>query len=241
MICLVDHHRLADLRQLSLQEDPYACRIACLFDSYGLSYDFARFWVQYDTNGQATAAIVRYYDAVTAALTDNSDREELTGFLQVIGFGSLSAPEPLLPGQEEAGVLMRLVRPADAPELSDDLVLNDQPSLNGVYRLLESCRDELNVPPYESFLLDMSHKLRHGTALCITLEKDGVPIACAMTVAQSETCAVIGGVAVHRQFRRRGYGTACVTELCRRLSGRSVLLVREPHRNRAFYEKRGFI
>lgn len=240
MIRLVDEKSLGDLQTFCLQKEIDACRIACLLESYGLGYDFVRFWLQYDLAEKPTAAIVNYEGSVTAALTDDCNRQELREFLRVIGWSTLSSRAELLPGQEKPGILMRLTTPAAAPDLPAETVVSDHPSLRDVYELLNSCRDELSVPPYESFLLDLSHKLRHGTARCCTLEYHKQTVACAMTVALSPTCAVIGAVAVDKNYRRRGFGRCCVQTLCSRLGERTVLLLREPHKNRAFYEALGF-
>ena len=87
----------------------------------------------------------------------------------------------------------------------------------------------------------MSHKLRHGTSKCIAVEYKGEYAACAMTVAQSASSAVIGAVAVKREYRRLGFGSLCVSELCRMLGNREIFIVRLKDRNKEFYEQLGFI
>ena len=240
MIRFVDEKLRPALEELTLRRDVCACRINCLLQSYGTGYDFVRFWLQLPPSGTPAAAVVKYDSAVTVFLTDRSDLGELREFVRMLGWGSLSANAPLLPGQEAVGVVMELSERISPPALPEGLVLNESPRLLDVYALLESCRDELQVPAYESFLLDLSHKLRHGTALCCTLERGGRTVACAMTVSRSSVCAVIGAVAVGKEYRRRGYGSLCVRALCSRLSDSTVLLQREPRKNREFYEALGF-
>ncbi|MBQ1660046.1 MAG: GNAT family N-acetyltransferase, partial [Clostridia bacterium] len=140
-------------------------------------------------------------------------------------------------------VIMRLVcREEISTVLKGGAEFVYTPDLNNVYRLLELCRESgFDVPQYEDFILDMSHKLRHGTSKCIAVEYKGEYAACAMTVAQSASSAVIGAVAVKREYRRLGFGSLCVSELCRMLGNREIFIVRLKDRNKEFYEQLGFI
>lgn len=238
MICLVDDSTLPQLRELALHRSVHACRIACLLDSYGLKYGFCSFWLQYDVDGRAVSAVSRYYSNVSVELTEESDITELRQFLDAVGYDSISAGEPLV--SCGSTVTMRL-EALKASTAGCDKYIEYEPELSEVYSLLSDCRSELAVPEYETFILDMSHKIRHGTALCTALRADGRLVSCAMTVAQSSVCAVIGAVVTLREYRGRGYGTACIQELCRRLAGREILIIREKDKNKEFYERAGFI
>lgn len=238
MIVLADESTVAELKRLSLGKNIHACRIACLLDSYGLSYDFCRFWLQLDEGGRAVSAVSKYYSDVTAALTEESSIAELREFIDVIGADSISSDKPLADmGDNVTMRLEALKKPVSIAVGSFDC----EPDLKEVYRLLGSCREELAVPGYEDFMLDMSHKLRHNTAMCVSLREKDRLVSCAMTVSQSQTCAVIGAVATEKSQRGRGFGSACVYELCKRLSDREILLLRERDKNKGFYESLGFI
>lgn len=242
MIRYITTDTLPLLKRFVSPADPFACRIACLLDSYSTGYDFASFWLQTDSQEHPTAAVGSYYHDMTVFLTENSDCEELTEFFSIRGFASLLSSRPLsLNMSWESGVLMRQIRsvPADAP--LPGITVEDAPDLKEVWTLLKSCEEEdFSVPAYEDFLPDISHKLRHHTAVCTGIRLENRLLASATTVAQSDSCAVIGAVAAHRDFRHRGIGSFCVASLCGKLSGKVLYLMRASHKNEGFYQGLGF-
>ena len=235
MIVLVDEKNAGELSVLVNAADINACRISCLLESYGTRYDFAKFWLQYDDSGKPVSAAAKYYSDITVFTTENSDADELREFIGITGSNKFAV--------NNDSVIMRLVcREEISTVLKGGAEFVYTPDLNNVYRLLELCRESgFDVPQYEDFILDMSHKLRHGTSKCIAVEYKGEYAACAMTVAQSEICAVIGAVAVKKEYRRLGFGSVCVSELCRMLGNREIFIVRLKDRNKEFYEQLGFI
>ena len=193
MIFFVDGGKLNDLLSLVHEENIYACKIACLIESYELKYDFAEFWVQY-VNEKPVTAISKFYGDMTICSTDKTDFDELKEFLKVTGF-----------------------------------------------YLLKSCKsDTFEVPEYEDFILDMSHKIRHDTALCVGVREGEKLVSTAMTVAQSKTCAVIGAVATDGNHRHSGYGSQCVNAICRLLNDRKIFIMRDERENEDFYRSMGF-
>lgn len=234
MIVLADENNIGELLQLVSKADINACRIACLLESYGTGYDFAKFWIQYDDSGKPVSAAARYYSDITLFTSEDSDIDELKEFIGITGGSRF---------KNDDSVVMRLAsRENIRTAVKDGAEMIPSPDLNRVYRLLESCRESgFDVPRYEDFILDMSHKIRHGTALCAAVEYQGEYVSCAMTVAQSESCAVIGAVAVKKGSRRLGFGSACVSHLCEMLGSREIFIVRLKDRNREFYERLGFI
>ena len=244
MIRYVDEEYKDELARLVSGDDIFACRIACLLDSYGTGYPFLCFYVQTDDDGRAVSAVSEYYSDMTVMLTEHSDTAELSEFLPMRGFSSVLAERPLLTQLPcEEGVIMRLADRERLFSLSPcgAADIETQPDLRELWRLLKSCEDEsFRVPAYEEFLPDISHKLRHGTALCAAAVLDGRPVGAAMTVAQSSRCAVIGAVCVKKEYRRRGLGSLCIRELCSRLGGREIYIMRDRNKNEDFYRSLGF-
>lgn len=233
MIYYIDHARLSDLRQLTHEKNIYACKIACLLDSYGLAYDFAEFWVQYAGHEPVTA-ISKFYGDVTVQITNKTDFDELKEFLIITGFSSLLSEREIF-SDSFSGIVM------SKSHLKTGVTAETNPDLNEIYRLLESCKSSsFEVPDYEDFILDMSHKLRHGTALCVGVRENGKYIATAMTVAQSKTCAIIGAVAVDKNYRHSGHGSVCVNALCNLLKDRQIFIMRDEKENEKFYKSLGF-
>ncbi len=233
MIYYIDNTRLSDLRTLICEKNIYACKIACLLESYGLKYDFAEFWVQYVCEKPVTA-VSKFYGDMTVYATAQTDFDELKEFLEITGFSSVLCEREIFP-DSYSGIIMEKVFESENPKAEIN------PDLNEVYRLLESCKsDNFEVPSYEDFILDMSHKIRHETAVCVGIREGEKLVATAMTVAQSETCAIIGAVATDKNYRKLGYGKKCVQALCRLLNGRKIFIMRDESENECFYKSMGF-
>ena len=250
MIKYADHTLAPVLSGFVERSDIFACRIACLLKSYGTGYDFADFFLQLDGSGTPTAAAAKYYSDMTVYISDACELQELCEFIGMISPASLLCPESIFRSDDRAladdylrndcVIMKRFLASAC---VTADSIISDPP-LSKVWALLKSCEnDGLSVPSYEDFLPDMSHKLRHGTASVRAYEKGGELAGAAMTVSQSAGCAVIGAVAVPKQFRRMGIGSACVNSLCAGLSEQGIsdiFIMREPDRNEAFYTSLGF-
>ena len=233
MIYYIDKSRINDLQTLIYKKNIYACKIACLLESYGLKYDFAEFWVQYENDIPVTA-ISKFYGDMTVCATEKTDFDELKEFLLITGFSSVISEKEIF-SDSYKGIVMEKISE------NQNITAEINPDLNEVYRLLQSCKsDTFEVPCYEDFILDMSHKIRHKMALCVGVREGEKLIATAMTVAQSETCAVIGAVATDRDYRKSGYGKKCVQALCRLLNGRKIFIMRDESENECFYKSMGF-
>ncbi len=244
MIRYADSSMCYRLSEFTSCSDIYACRIACLLESYGTGYNFLNFYIQTDISGAVTSAISEYGSDMTAFITDRSDTDELAEFLYARGFSSLLCSKRLFPEFPfEQGIIMKLADRKEPSSLKSltNADITSFPSLEKVWQLLKSCEGKgFSVPCYEDFLLDMSHKLRHNTALCKAAVIDNRIIGTAMTVAMSESCAVIGAVAADKGFRRMGIGSYCMKALCDELTGRDIYIMRSIGENETFYSSLGF-
>ncbi len=239
MIKYIDDTSKEDLIRLCAEQTIFSCRIMCWYNSYGLHYDFLRFWVQY-VDGSAAAAIAKYYDSVTVFLTDKSDMTELRNFLEMTGFSNVVSEKMIFKENTSVGTVMTLSDLQYRTTPCESVAVN--PDLNGIYRLLSRNKGKgFAVPSYEDFILDVSHKIRHGTMRCTAIKVEDEYISAAMTVAESENCAVIGGVVTDQLYRRRGYGSVCVRHLIGQLCGKQILVMREKDSNEAFYQSLGFV
>lgn len=213
------------------------CRILCLLQSYGQYDNLADLWLQYSDGGEITAAIIRYSGDLTAAVSAGADLPELREFIAALGAVSVQSEVSLAEDDTQAVIM----GPTEIRAPVSAITVEHFPSPKAVYALLEQCRGEdFPVPAYEDFLLDYSHRMRHGTALCCTVMRGETAVAFAMTTALSDREAVIGSVCTAPAFRRQGIGTACVAALIDALNGRKVFIVRHPERNEAFYRRLGF-
>lgn len=222
--------------------NPFACRIQSLYGTYPPSLPFVDYWLTADGRGQANGAIARSGTDYVLLLTDSTDLDEVSSFLQMTGAGrALCDGSFALTGYQHAdsGVLLQASRPVAVTQ--NDSVY--QPTLRDVYALLQACTGEQFQPPaWEDFYVDMNHKLRHGAARLCGIAKDKGLCAAGMTVAETAQCAVLGAVACRPDCRRKGYGTHIVGSLVNALlrEGKVVWLHRAQNENAAFYQSMGF-
>ncbi len=215
-----------------------ACRSICLADSYAAYPGLLEAWFQYDGNGDVCSSAVKYGGDMTVVLSEKSDIPELRDFILAAGAYSVISEVGIFPDSSHA-IIMKRKRSRTAA----DGRCRHYPdvSLKDAYDLLKSCRSEtFTIPQYEDFLLDASHRLRHGTAHCCALYEEEQPVSFAMTAALSETQAVIGSVCTAGEYRRRGCGSACINALCTLLGDRELFIVRAEGENKDFYRSLGF-
>ena len=218
--------------------DPFGCKIASLALAYGLQTPFAGFWLQTKANTVA-AALSRLEDAAVLFAHGQADWEEWESFLSMLSVSTVQcrAEFPLLADwKREQGIIMKLCVPLRAAGEAE-------PALAEVHPLLASCEGPgFHPPPFDPFYVDMSHRIRHGTARVRGVWEGDALIACAMTVAETGTDALLGAVAVHPGKRRGGYGGRVVRALCAELlqEKKEIFLFRSETDNQAFYEGLGF-
>ncbi len=224
------------------KEDPYVCRMASLCRSYPPAMPFVDYWRITDDSG-CCGAVARNGADFIVYLTERGDPSEVSAFLSMSGAGRVLCNGSItIDGYARVteGVVMRATREILTEREADAAV----PPLRDVYALIASCAGEgFMPPPFEDFHVDVSHKLRHGILRLRGVSCDGHLAAVAMTVAESDCCAVLGAVACHPDFRRRGCGTSAVAAVVNSLlrEGKTVLLHRAQNENIVFYEKLGFI
>lgn len=236
---------LADLAKAHLP-DPYLCSVLCLGSLY-LSDNLCDIYLQYNSDSIPTAVFSKMGShAVLYALRDDFDRDEINRFFGFIGINDLSCGKRhSISGFEQDfnGITMQYSGGNFCSEplhLSSGCEIDNFPSPRNIYPIL-SCQNSpyIQTGDFDGWYVDMSHRMRHGYAKAITVNKDSMPIACAFTTAMYDRCAVIGGIAVLPQYQKMGYGRLAVDAICRQLDGYDILLISGPE-NVPFYKKCGF-
>jgi GNAT superfamily N-acetyltransferase len=99
-----------------------------------------------------------------------------------------------------------------------------------------------SAPAFEPWYVDVMLRQRRGLCRIACVRETEAAVATAMTVAEGEETALIGAVATHPDFRRRGYAGACVSALAAQLQaeGRQVLLSPKNEAAARVYAKLGF-
>lgn len=234
---MITEARADDLMQLEIQTEA-AVKIAGWASAYGWDRPFMRIW-KTDHNG-----LIACMGREALAAVEPEDEEETALFLLMQPAVQAVRADPGLvrllaaarPGRTQRGAVMRLITPATAAGIMEP------PPLNEVYRLLTLVFDD-TLPPWEDWYVDVSHRLRHGCCrIAGVVEADGLA-AVAMTTAECGSAALIGGVATHPAFRRRGYARRCVMSVAAALQeeGKDVWLSPKNETARQLYSRWGFI
>ena len=138
----------------------------------------------------------------------------------------------------------KILYSAKLPSSEDSIykVESNMRNLKTVYDILCAENDDTEMlPDFESYFLDMSHRIRHGTArVYVVTNKFGEAVSTASVLASSKTAAVVGCVATDYDNRNRGYASALIAYVTgKELSqNRTVFLHRE--KQISVYEKIGF-
>lgn len=245
MIFLGDNtYEKAILQRVLQTPNPYNVRIYSLFHAYKHTA-LCQFWVQ-RTGERSVSFLAKNGASLILDADPCADMEELSAFIALTGAVSLlcDAALPLqIPGfSARICPVMRLKKMQSLDTLSG--CVYTQPRLQDIYALLHQCEGEgFILPAFEGFYLELSHRIRHESALCVGIMRNGRLCACALAVFYCPHGAVIGCVATHPQYRGNGLGKQAVAALTRQLQKAQVerIFLHAAHRNTvAFYEKTGF-
>lgn len=204
--------------RLPFPASPMTIEIEALIKTYGFNTSFALFWIQ-ELDGKITAAVSKVDSHVTVAAEKDFDSKELKEFLNVIGFSSLLGEKWVLEDLgfkiSEKGIIMKYGPLAMTDENNEPMAFACEPPYRKIYNLLREPEafDE-SIPSYEDWLCDLSARVRNNCARVLFREREDKCISCGMFTFESDSGAVIGAVATHKDFRSMGYASDIVKELC---------------------------
>lgn len=218
---------------------PVGTRIAANLISYGLNFDFARFWMQAEGK-DITSAISRVDGNMAVEASGDSNYDELEEFIRVVGQTDLLCTPDVFRrlGRTPFSNTMVLehISKSKSQEYFGDC--EKAPGLSKVWALLRDHEEfRIHLQSYEAWYADMSHRIRHDTARAYLIPETAVALTC----AETPDSAIISGVAVKKRLRGRGIGgrlVGCLTEDLER-EGKKVFLFCED-RLAGFYRQIGF-
>lgn len=225
--------------------DPFACRIISLYNSYNAELAFVDYWlVNADETGECKGAVARNGTNFIIYLADDSVIEEVSAFIRVAGASSVLCDDrfelDLYGGTSVSGFVLERNVPID---FDDENIKFTEPDIKSVYDLLVKCADDNFTPPaFDEFYVDVNHKIRHNAIRMTSINSSDCLAAVAMTVAESTNASVLGAVACDPEYRKHGYGSAVVRHLTNMLinEGKTVYLHRAENANANFYANLGF-
>lgn len=199
--------------------------------SYGNTYPFLNVWQQTVDNTIA-ALISKFEDTLVLVANSSADLFEIKEFTEVIGYKSLQGEPWILKGMnlpfKEYEILMKKGQGAES--------LLPIHKIEKIYKILYSEENETIKPTeFEGFYVDLSHRIRHGTAAALNLENSAVCIASHITNKH----AVISGVFTLKNEREKGKGSKALDALVKALGERDIFVAAEDKVS-PFYLKNGF-
>ncbi len=207
------------------------CKIAGLVVAYGFDKGFTTFWME--EGGRAAYAM---FDGLMLLAGTPSDPQEAADFLLMSGAGkvlcTVRASEELGLDIVKTGDILKKVLPG-----SPAIAKEEPPSVREIFSLLHSCG---MADDFEPFYMDLSHRLRHGTAMAFSEEQGGELIGAALVSAITGSSAILSAIAVREDRRREGIGSALVKKAEESLGGKTVYLFREKNACADFYRKLGY-
>ncbi len=212
-------------------EDIYYTKILSIWETYGFT-SFTDYWIQNDDS----ALIARLDSSFIFALGADVDVEEIKSFCNTVCFGNILCGDLSLDFPCISGDVMSL-------EIDNSLKCRDnqEVDLNKIYLLLASCVDEkFAVPDYDSFMLDMLHKMKKSR-INIACQYDNSKLVSVAMANIGGKKAILTAVATDKNYRHCGFGSRAVKALIDSLSDcECVYLQRADGINEDFYTSLGF-
>lgn len=210
-------------------------KIRAVYLSYGNKYPFLSFW-QGKNSGKITSIICKFEDNVFLSASNNANYDELKEFLSVIGFSSLQAEEKVLKNLKYLHFKKYSVLKNEnnaAPIITDDIIEN--PPLKEVYSILFKEKNNNITPiPFEGWYVDISHRIRHGTAKTVICNNSAAVIS-----HITENSALLGGIATLSVSRNNGYASRLINYLKNEYKGKNLFAATDENTEN-FYIKNGF-
>ncbi len=206
--------------------------------SYGTTYDFAQFYIQFsDVTNTDTALVFRYNQTVYCVADHGCDFSELSSFLSgftdvsLICDSSLQNLLPFADNMKKGAVMSRSGSPLSVH--NENITVINEPK--SVCNLVSE-----NMSEYKKtdFFLNTSHQMRHGCLSVFAYMQNLQPVSVASVFYGSNNTAVIPFVYTGEYFRGNGYSSQVLSHLCSDPDFTYQLLCEE--HNIKFYEKCGF-
>ena len=178
---------------LFCDRDVFGTRIKAYFNCYSTDYDFVKFWVQTDDNGNVTAAISRV-DGDMTVTAENADFEELLQFVKIVGFTTIQCERAVAKrftdDEELWGYVVEFKEKTEVKEIP----LKQNLELKEIYNIIKA-ENLTGVGDYLPWLSDTSFRINRNTAkplLCQLTDIRQILIVAAVTEAVRDNYNAVG-------------------------------------------------
>ena len=191
--------------------DVFGTRIKAYFNCYSTDYDFVKFWVQTNENGDVTAAISRV-DGDMTVTAENADYEELLQFIKIVGYSTIQCNRRVAKEFTDDETLWGYVVRFENKTENRPISLKKDYELKEIYNIIKAA-NLTGVGEYLPWLSDTTFRINRNTAQPLVAEIDGKAAGCAMVLFRTDKAALLGAVATSPEYRGRGIAGALVTRL----------------------------
>lgn len=215
-------------------------RIYCYALCYGFDRDFLDFWAGENT------LVARFDDTFTVKAGSDADFEELKEFLDVMDATEIVTDEDTAKSLCFENFRTRKgYRFTGAACASDEVSVLDDSLIPELYSLIsEAIPDSFGKDrnSYLSFLSDYMFRKNRGFSRACGVISDGKLVSTTITSAETETSAIISGIACREGYRKYGFGKKTVLTIASILKNenKNVYVIALNESAEGFYEHIGF-
>lgn len=191
--------------------DVFGTRIKAYFNCYSTDYDFVKFWMQINEEGEVTAAISRIDGDMTLCAYD-ADYEELLEFVKIVGFNTIQCKRTVAKELADDETLWGYVVRFEDERENREVNIKNKFELKEIYDIIKA-ENITGVGDYLPWLSDTTFRINRNTAKPLLAEVDGNAAGCAMVLFRTDKAALLGAVATSPCYRGRGIAGALVTRL----------------------------
>lgn len=222
-------------------------RIRSYMLAYGFDKEFVRFWIS--ENGEKIDVVIALFEDSLLLYVDitaeTAEITEITAFISMLQFTTLSCEKEAAEMcgfkvyTEKEGYVFNGVSDGYSAENIDEDKIRDAYTL-----ICESIPDSFSKDKsaYLSFLSDYTYRNRRNLSRGKCLTENGSLVSCAFTSAETESEALLSGVATDSNLRKGGYGKRTVLSLVNELLGynKTPYVIALNDSAKSFYEHIGF-
>ena len=233
-----DNEKTGEILSRKFSSEAIRFTVLLYYKSYGTSFDFAQYYIQFDEElNTETAIIMRYNQTIYILTKSECDVSELSSFVsgfadsEVIYDGG-AGPLQIDCKSENIGAVM-------SRKGTDDSVQNTAVTLINEPKLVTNLVGEnMSENVKTDFFLNTAHQMRHNLLKVYGVMLDKKLVSTASVFDADSEQSLIHFVYTGEHFRGNGYSRQILQAICSDISVDYLLLCEEHNIN--FYEKCGF-
>jgi uncharacterized protein len=219
-------------------------------EQYGYEQDFQKVWGDFNDDGELIAVLLKYEENyIPFAIREFNAKgfaeimDQDPDFYMMSGLRELTEKiEAFLerPLQKKRQTYYAKCTELEPTETDTSIVKQAmEEDAEGLVELLNS------IPEFSDSTITVERKrrgLKDGSSRSFFIDEDGKMVSTASTAAENSLSAMVVGVATLESYKKKGYATACMVELCQQLltEGKELCLFYDNPAAGAIYKRIGF-